>query len=156
VPLQPFALLAPRNQLTLQIIPRQASLPTWLCSEDGLPRMAVWVLPLITLASSITSSAVRREWARRGVLIRMDIATTSSARPRRPDQDFWITATRIEANAVAVERSWSDWLFRRPVTKGKRLRNYCSSGDGSVRSAEGPPLTVPYTQAQCARLPVDQ
>jgi hypothetical protein len=75
--------------------------------------------------------------------------------PSVPDQDYWITATRIEANPVQVKRSWSDWLFRRPVKKDKRLRNYCASGDGSVRSEEGPPLTVPYTQVQCARLPLD-
>ncbi len=94
---------------------------------------------------------VGKEWCSYTNGYRYNIQRTS---PSAPDQDYWITATPIDAKPVAVERSWSDWLFHRPV-RYKPLKNYCASGEASVRSEEGPPLTVPYTQAQCARLPLD-
>ena len=69
------------------------------------------------------------------------------------EQNYWITATPIDAKPVEVEYGWMDWLFRTPVRKPKRLKNYCSTGDATVRAEEGPPLSVPYTLAQCERLP---
>lgn len=81
---------------------------------------------------------------------RYNIQRTS---PSATEQNYWITATPIDAKPVVVERTWTDWLFSRPIRKPKPLKNYCSTGDASVRAVEGPPLSVPYTLAQCERLP---
>jgi len=96
------------------------------------------------------SAGVGQVWCTYTNGYRYNIQRTS---PSATEQNYWITATPIDPKPVEVERTWIDWLFGRLVRKSKPLKNYCSTGEASVRAEEGPPLSVPYTLAQCERLP---
>jgi type IV pilus assembly protein PilA len=63
---------------------------------------------------------------------RYNIQSSSLAPPYK---DYWITATPLEA---APER-----------------KNYCMTSDAVLRSESGPPLSRPYTLAECEKLQID-